>query len=323
MNARHFACILIVALAPAALCLAGEEAPAPTPTPTHEEVESIGLTEETAFKQLTSFSLTNDGKLLACDAGTSKIKVIGSDGKLLDTWDLSFAPHAIHSLDDGTVYVGGMGKVAKLDKAGKVLKTADAGDGGFPKAKASGIAVAGKDVFVSFGSGRSMSAKATIVRFDLDLGSPKIIAKGLRGCCQRLDITTKDGKLYVAENARHRVVLFDRDGNVLSKWGQRDRNNIEGFGSCCNPMNIAFGPGGVLYTAESGLGRIKRYEPDGKFLGLVGYVGVPRFQRAGHLAASCNNITVAPNKDGSRVFVLGTKKNVIRVLAKRQEKEKE
>ncbi|NQT21300.1 MAG: hypothetical protein HQ592_16460 [Planctomycetes bacterium] len=35
------------------------------------------------------------------------------------------------------------------------------------------------------------------------------------------------------------------------------------------------------------------------------------------LAASCNNITVRPTKNGSVVYVLGTKKNVIRVLKKK------
>jgi hypothetical protein len=128
----------------------------------------------------------------------------------------------------------------------------------------------------------------------------------------------KDGVLYVAENARHRVVRFDRDGEVLSTWGRRARTNVAEFGSCCNPMNLCFGPGGVLYTAESGLGRVKRYTPEGKFLGLVGYVGVTRFTRAGRLAASCSNIAIAVNKDGSRVFVQDLKKNIIRVLAKQK-----
>jgi sugar lactone lactonase YvrE len=129
-----------------------------------------------------------------------------------------------------------------------------------------------------------------------------------------LDIVAKDDVLYVAENSRYRVLRCDRQGKILSKWGNRDRKNIEGFGSCCNPMNLCFGPEGELYTAESGLGRIKRYTPDGKFLGLVGYVGVERFNRRGRLAASCSNITIALSKDTSRIYILDFKKNIIRVL---------
>ena len=55
---------------------------------------------------------------------------------------------------------------------------------------------------------------------------------------------------------------------------------------------------------------------DGKFLGLVGEVGVLRFSRAGGTAASCSNITVAVSLDGKRVFVQDVTKNVIRVLLK-------
>jgi len=138
----------------------------------------------------------------------------------------------------------------------------------------------------------------------------------LRGCCQRLDLAAHDGSLYAAENARYRVVRFDAEGKSLSSWGSASRDTVEGFGSCCNPMNLFFGPGGELYTAESGMGRIKRYTPDGKFLGLIGEVGVQRFTRAGRTAASCSNMTLAVSKDGSRIFVQDVAQNVIRVLLK-------
>jgi hypothetical protein len=87
-------------------------------------------------------------------------------------------------------------------------------------------------------------------------------------------------------------------------------------------MNLAFGGKDVLYTAESGLGRIKKYTPDGKYLGLVGYIGVDRFIRAGRLAASCSNIAIGVSKDQSRVYVQDFKNCIIRVLAKKPEPEK-
>jgi sugar lactone lactonase YvrE len=157
-----------------------------------------------------------------------------------------------------------------------------------------------------------------VFRLDRDLREAVKVMDELRACCQRLDLVAKDDKLYVSENARHRVLACDRDGNVLAKWGARDRTAIEGFGSCCNPMNLCFGSTGELYTAESGLGRIKRYSRDGKFLGLVGYVGVERFNRATRLAASCSNIAVAVSADGSRVYVLDLKNNLIRRLARKE-----
>ena len=203
------------------------------------------------------------------------------------------------------------------DNDGKVIKQVKALQAGFPDGKASGIEVTKDNVFLCVGFGWSMRSVSSVVRLNKDLSEPKIIADNMRGCCQRLDIVAKDDSLYIAENARHRVVKCDKDGNVIEKWGQRERTDIKGFGICCNPMNLAFGKDGVLYTAESGLGRVKMYTAEGEYLGLVGYIGVDCFVRAGRLAASCSNISIAVTKDQSRVYVLDFKNSIIRVLTKK------
>jgi sugar lactone lactonase YvrE len=82
-------------------------------------------------------------------------------------------------------------------------------------------------------------------------------------------------------------------------------------------MNLWLDAHGALYTAESGLGRVKRYTTDGKFLGLVGYVGVDRFQSASQLAASCSNLAIAVTPNGDRIYLVDFKNNRIRVLQKR------
>lgn len=258
--------------------------------------------------------MDKEGNLLACDAKANEIRKLNPVGMTLASWKLEFAPYAIHACPDGTIYVAGQGKVAKLDKTGKMLKTVEVDGANLPAGKASGITATKRDVFVCIGSSGTLRSRSCIVRFDRELSDPNIIAEDLHGCCQRLDILSKDGVLYVAENARHRVLKCDRNGEILSKWGNRDRRDIEGFGSCCNPMNLCFGPKGELYTAEAGLGRIKRYSLDGKFIELVGYVGVDRFNRATRLARSCSNITIAINKDASRIYVLDFKNNFIRVM---------
>jgi sugar lactone lactonase YvrE len=266
---------------------------------------------------------------LACDEGAQEIKVIDPAGKQVATIKLDFGPEAIDVAADGTIYCGGEGQLAKLDKAGQVLQTVPVPENIAStmaskrrmmsrKPRISGIAVSGEDVFVAFGSGWSLGSKSKLFRFDRELQNPKLLAEGLRGCCQRCDIVVRDEVLYLAENSAHRVVLFDRQGEIGGKWGARSRTELEGFGACCNPMNLCFGSDGVLYTAESGLGRVKRYSTDGKFLGLVGYVGVQRFTSAGHLAASCSNIAVAVTDDGKQVYVMDYKNNLIRVLQKKK-----
>ena len=267
---------------------------------------------------------------MAADAQAQLIKVISPSGELVTAIRPGFGPEAVDVATDGTIYCAGEGQLAKLKKTGEILKrmkvpanlVPSVSSGGRRRARSrptriSGIAVSDKNVFVAVGSGWSLGSKSKLFCFDLDLGNPKLLAEGLRGCCQRCDIVARDGIVYLAENSAHRVVLYDRNGKILSKWGTRARTGLEGFGSCCNPMNLCFDASGVVYTAESGVGRVKRYSMDGKFLGLVGYVGLQRFTRAGGLAASCSNMAIAVTPDGSRVYVMDVKNNIIRVLEKK------
>jgi len=320
------------------------DAAAEDPPGSHNELEPLKI----EFGRLSALCLHPSGNLLAGDAEAKEIKVIDPQGKQVDTFKLALGPYAIDVAADGTIYCGGHDRLAMLDAGGKVLKTTRIVENTKPARpeqrprdeppndqtqhdelehkrprrtprtpRVSGIAVSGDDVFVAFGSGWSLRSKSKLFRFDRQLDNSKMIAEGLRGCCQRCDITASDGVLYVAENAAFRVTRLDREGNVLSKWGSRDRKAIEGFGACCNPMNVCLGPEGAIYTAESGLGRIKRYTAGGKLLDLVGYVGVTRFTRAGHLAAACSNIAVDATPDGQRVFVMDYTNNLVRVLQKK------
>lgn len=318
------------------------------PPGSHNELEPLKI----EFGRLSALCLHPGGNLLAGDAESKEIKVIDPQGKQVDTFKLTLEPYAIDVAADGTIYCGGHDRLAMLDAGGKALKTAQIVEGAEPPQpeqrpkdeppkdeppkdqtqhdesehkrpprtprtpRVSGIAVSGNDVFVAFGSGWSLRSKSKLFRFDRQLGNSKMIVEGLRGCCQRCDITARDGVLYVAENAAFRVTRLDREGNELSKWGSRDRKAIEGFGACCNPMNVCFDSDGVLYTAESGPGRVKRYSTDGEFLSLVGHAGVDRFDRAGHFASTCSNIAIAVTGDGKRVYVMDYRNNLIRVLQK-------
>lgn len=128
------------------------------------------------------------------------------------------------------------------------------------------------------------------------------IVTDLRGCCGQMDVKAGKDGLFVAENAEHRVCHFDREGKSIAKWGESARTGIDGFGSCCNPMNVAIGPGNIVYTAEDNNGRIKRYSAEGKLLGLVGSV---------ELKPGCKNCSIAVSDDGSRVYMLDITRNFI------------
>jgi hypothetical protein len=295
-------------------------------TASHKEIEPLDV----QFGRLSALRLDACGRLLVGDAEAKQIKVINSRGTLIRSIKPGFAPEAIDVAPNGTIYCGGEGQLAILDQCGRVARTVPVPDEAASKIasrrramsrplRISGIAVSPSDVFVAFGSGWSLGSKSKLFRFDRDLSNPQLLAEGLRGCCQRCDIVTLNGIAYLAENSAHRVVSYNRGGEILSKWGARSRTDVEGFGACCNPMNLCFDARGVLYTAESGLGRVKRYTTDGKYLGLVGYVGVERFTKAGRMAASCSNIAIAVTPGASRVYVMDYKNNLIRVLQKKGE----
>jgi len=114
-------------------------------TPTHEELSTIPVKTEVAPGSLRTFCLSTDGNLLVACGGDrvtytrdengmmevkmiddpAEIRVIDPDGKQMATWSLEVTPQAINVAEDGTVFVGGEGRLAKLDKNGKVLQMAD------------------------------------------------------------------------------------------------------------------------------------------------------------------------------------------------------
>ena len=83
----------------------------------------------------------------------------------------------------------------------------------------------------SFGDGVPLAQARRIVRQGADM-----CAAWERLRC--LTIAVVNGAVHVAENSRHRIVRYDRDGKVLAQWGKRSRQDVKGFGACCNPMNL-------------------------------------------------------------------------------------
>jgi sugar lactone lactonase YvrE len=288
---------MALGLALTALAWAGDA------SPTHAEAKSLDVAAAVKGARIASLSMAPDGSLLACDTANKALLVLSPEGKLVARWAIPFEPQSVCAPDAETLFVGGQGQVARLDKAGKVVKAVEVAAGEARAGGIAAIATGGKDVFVAAHVGFSFS----VIRFTADLAEPTLIVQRLRGCCGQMHIVAQDGVLYAAENARHRVARFDRGGKELGAWGEASRTSVDGFASCCNPMNVCFGPGGELYTSES-QGRVKRYTPDGKFLGLVGTPSV---------GGGCLNVSVAVSKDASRVFVLDTDAGAIRVLEKK------
>lgn len=184
-------------------------------------------------------------------------------------------------------------KSSGLDQSGSMARWASA----------TGITATDDDVFVccpmvtGFGYG--------IWRLDHKLENPKVIMNDVHGCCGQLDIQTDGVNLLVAENTKFQVGFYDREGKRLNGWGKRSRNDDEGFGSCCNPMNVRCCSNGEILTAESSIGHIKRFSQAGEYLGFVGTAKV---------AGGCKHVAIGfdpkrnwhymMNEDRSHVAVL-------------------
>ena len=130
------------------------------------------------------------------------------------------------------------------------------------------LAVTSKDVFLCTGAVEGHGYE--VWRTDMDFSSPKKVVSDLGGCCGQCDIQATEQNLILAENTKFQVGLLDRDGNRVSSFGQQDRTSKDGFGSCCNPMNVRCCSNGDILTAESSIGYIKRFNSEGELVGTVG-----------------------------------------------------
>lgn len=160
---------------------------------------------------------------------------------------------------------------------------------------------------VFFACSSSNGTGFDVWRTDYQFAGGRKIGESLRGCCGQLDVQANDNGIYVAENTRHRVRGFNRDGRELLEFGSRERGREDGFDGCCNPMNVAFGDDGSVYTAESGSGRIKRFTAAGVFLELVGQV---------ELVPGCKKVSIAVSPRGDQVYMLDITRGHIVVMTR-------
>lgn len=166
------------------------------------------------------------------------------------------------------------------------------------------VAVTPKDLFLCCYAieGRGYD----VWRLDHDLSAPKKIMTGLGGCCGQCDVQAAGENLVIGENTKFQVALVDRDGERLTSFGQKDRSSENGFGSCCNPMNVRCCSNGDIITSESSVGNIKRFSKDGEYLGLIGKAKI---------SGGCKHVAVAVDEKRNRFYTMNIDKDHICVLA--------
>jgi DNA-binding beta-propeller fold protein YncE len=76
-------------------------------------------------------------------------------------------------------------------------------------------------------------------------------------------------RLYISDEALHRISVFDQAGQFLYKWGTKG----QGEGEFDRPSGLAFDADGHLLVADGLNHRVQRYTSDGQFLGQWGHHG--------------------------------------------------
>jgi hypothetical protein len=109
--------------------------------------------------------------------------------------------------------------------------------------------------------------------------------------------------LIIAANTKFSVELLDRDGKAVSKFGQQGGQN--GFGSCCNPMNVRPLGSGDILTAESSIGWIKRFNKDGELKAVIGKAKI---------GGGCKHVPIGFDAKLDRYYMMYEDKSEICVL---------
>jgi len=79
----------------------------------------------------------------------------------------------------------------------------------------------------------------------------------------------KDGNVFVSDEARNDVQVFDADGNFLSKWGSPGT----GPGEFDHPSGLAVASDGNVLVVDSLNNRVQKLTPEGKFISEWGKAG--------------------------------------------------
>ena len=121
------------------------------------------------------------------------------------------------------------------------------------------------------------------------------------------DVTVHNGKVFVADNRKHRMAVFSQNGELIRTMGSKWTSQ----GQFSYPTGVAISPDGELYVSECDNGRVQVLTPQGEYIREFG-VGQLRMQHkllfSGDkhvlVADQINNRVAVFNLDGALVSSL-------------------
>lgn len=284
----------------------------------------------TGFKAARAIAIDSKGNMYI--AGDKAISIHGyvigdkgsialsSGGDLPGSIKLTDMPRCLTVTDDGKIYVGMTNYVEVYDSRGKRLASWDSlGE----RAVLTSIAVSKNDVFVADAGNRIILHYDTAGKLINRIGA-KDKARNIPGFVipsPYFDLAVaRDGLLRVVNPGLRRIEAYTYDGDLEFWWGKFSLS-VEGFCGCCNPVNFAILEDGSFVTCEKGLIRVKIYDPEGAFVGVV--AGPEQLVEGG--ASRVSELSAGSQAEGfdvavdaqERIFILDTINNIVKIFTRK------
>ena len=270
------------------------------------ELLSVVTTLQTRVHELTqrfdktSLKLREDGKiLLAIDITTLEFEIskLGTvqkpprDYKTLKEPVMSISSNALRHVavhDNGDIFATDFDShcIHVYDKNGAKKATyGSQGKGNGQFNSPVGIAVVGDVMFVSEFYGKRVQKLTTGGQFLFEFGTSGQL-QGPHGCA-----VSSDGKVYIAEQEKHCVQVFNPDGKFSHTIGQ---------GELKKPRAVAIDSNGNIHVASCHLKLIKTYTPTGEL--IRGY-GSEQLNSPSGVAVDDNGYCLVGDRDGKSLCI--------------------
>lgn len=109
-----------------------------------------------------------------------------------------------------------------------------------------------------------------IVKYNLDGTLARFIKspEGFVVPSYSMAITNMNGMVYCSNPGRHKVEVYDSNGDFISSFGKAG-TDAGAFSGCCNPAQLAINNVGEILTSEKGVPRVSCYTTDGTFKSVL------------------------------------------------------
>ena len=249
----------------------------PEKNPYETGIDSIGRIPKEKYCKVTSSSIEipfETAKALAVDkedniyvSGDKNILILSKEGKTITQFATDITATALAIGDDKTIYAAFESHIATYSATGKLVKEWPAFE---KKSYITSLALNGDTIYAADAEEEMVHKYKTDGKLIQSIGSKdksKVDSFVLPSYFFDVAIAP-DNTLWVANTGKHKLINFNADGNLRSAWGEASAA-VEDFCGCCNPSHFAIMKDGSFITAEKGIVRVKKYDPNGKFIGAI------------------------------------------------------